>query len=435
MPPKKKKGKAPEKTEEQKDEENELDIMTANAKFEKDRNDRLTKEYDLVKKQRAELEIKLTAQKDKQRQIEQTLRREITNEKGLTQQLKEEFAELKAKQDTIVQDHDKIVQQIKADHKQEIAKKDAEYLSLKGQYSKIAEFKQKRDKYMKDLEEKENEIKKLKRKQDFITVELESRHLEETQRLNKKMNALVTETKDGMLAMTKNQLHATTKRTIQENENMSNELLFQTREMETIMKQNNQLKTSNKELKRRIELLDEEQKLMVKRSTFYQKMNKRLTERLKELEQKNQTQKRKETSGITLDRARRIAQEMEMMQNHIIKLEEAYEQAKRELAMTQIELEATRRTSEKILSLQDEGTTFLLACMQDAKLRLAEKKGGSIPDKLGHLDLEDREAMLEMLLEKLNKDRPQSSPNASAKYTAFPPIAGASRRRNPNSMT
>jgi len=59
---------------------------------------------------------------------------------------------------------------------------------------------------------------------------------------------------------------------------------------------------------------------------------------------------RRESTGITLDRARRIAQEMEMMQNHIVKLEEAYEQAKRELAMTQIELEATRRTSEKILS-------------------------------------------------------------------------------------
>eukprot|EP00469_Lotharella_globosa_P001387 CAMPEP_0167801062 /NCGR_PEP_ID=MMETSP0111_2-20121227/18168_1 /TAXON_ID=91324 /ORGANISM="Lotharella globosa, Strain CCCM811" /LENGTH=409 /DNA_ID=CAMNT_0007696571 /DNA_START=116 /DNA_END=1345 /DNA_ORIENTATION=+ len=409
--------------------------MTANAKYAKDRNDRLTKDYEQVKKQRAELEIKLSAQKDKQREIEQTLRREITTEKGLTTQLKEQYRELKAKQDTIIQDHDKRVQQIQADHKQEIAKKDAEYLSLKGQYSKIAEFKQKRSKYMKDLEEKENEIKKLKRKQDFITVELESRHLEETQRLNKKMNALVTETKDGMLAMTKNQLHATTKRTIQENENMSNELLFQTREMEIIMKQNNQLKSSNKELKRRIELLDEEQKLMVKRSTFYQKMNKRLTERLKELEQKKHSQTRKESTGITLDRARRIAQEMEMMQNHIVKLEEAYEQAKRELAMTQIELEATRRTSEKILSLQDEGTTFLLACMQDAKVRLAEKKGGTMPDKFGHLNPKDREAMLEMLLQKLNKDQPQSSQNTTPKHTAFPPIIGASRRRNPNSMT
>jgi len=214
---------------------------------------------------------------------------------------------------------------------------------------------------------------------------------------------------------------------------MSNELHFQTREMELIMKQNDKLVTSNKELKRRIELLDEEQKLMVKRSNFYQKMNKRLTERLKEMEHKGQAQKKKEASGFSLPRMRKIAEEMEMMQNHIRKLESAYEQAKRELAMTQIELEATRRTSEKLLSLQDEGTTFLLACMQDAKLKLAEKKGEGPPEKLGELSRADRGAMLEMLLEKLNKGRPQSRKDVSGKSVGFPPIKTI-RRRDPNML-
>lgn len=90
MPPKKKKSKAPEKSEEQKNEDNEIEILSASVNYERSRNERcistvsrhvhfskvdrrLTKEYDAIKRHNHELEIKLSAQSDKKRQIGKVL--------------------------------------------------------------------------------------------------------------------------------------------------------------------------------------------------------------------------------------------------------------------------------------------------------------------------------------------------------------------------
>lgn len=219
---------------------------------------------------------------------------------------------------------------------------------------------------------------------------------------------------------------------------MSNELQYQTRETETIIRQNFNLQNQNKELKRKIELLDEEQRLLVKRTTFYQKMNKRLDDKLRELEQRAQKSTKKEVTPKNLEISVKVAEEMELMQRHIVKLEEAYESAKHELALTHAELQRIKDASNNILNLQDEGRTFLLNCMQEAKEKFAEVKKipvESIP--LGGLGSKDREQVLQILLDKLNYGSPNRSSRSKVKSTAFPPIVqyGSARWKNPNSMT
>ena len=62
------------------------------------------------------------------------------------------------------------------------------------------------------------------------------------------------ETKANLLKMTDNQLDTTTKRTIAENEQMSSELAWQSKETEKLIRRNDKLIGENSSLKRELSL-------------------------------------------------------------------------------------------------------------------------------------------------------------------------------------
>ena len=64
--------------------------------------------------------------------------------------------------------------------------------------------------------------------------DLERKHVQEKDRLKKEMLLKLRETKANLLKMTDNQLDTTTKRTIAENEQMSSELAWQSKETEKV---------------------------------------------------------------------------------------------------------------------------------------------------------------------------------------------------------
>lgn len=66
-----------------------------------------------------------------------------------------------------------------------------------------------------------------KRQHAVHVSELERRNVSEKNRLKKEMLRKVKETKLSLLAMTEDQLHTTTKRTIMENEQITTELHYQ----------------------------------------------------------------------------------------------------------------------------------------------------------------------------------------------------------------
>ena len=62
----------------------------------------------------------------------------------------------------------------------------------------------------------------------------------------------IKETKLSLLAMTEDQLHTTTKRTIMENEQMTIELQYQSKETEKLLVQNEKLKEENASMRRQV---------------------------------------------------------------------------------------------------------------------------------------------------------------------------------------
>jgi len=411
---------------------NWIDALELDKRHDRDRIEVMRKSYFELQNSNEELTKQLVEKEIKLQDIEKDLKKELEAEKTKNSEMKDAFDKEKYVKNKEIKELNEKIRNLKEEHRRKDNTAEDKYRELKQQYSKVECFKENMEKTEAEMKEKDMEIARLKKKQSLIILDLETRYIESKEDLRADMQANFDKKLLDLQARTQNQLHATTKRTIQENENMSNELHFQTRETERIIKQNDKLLKSNKELKIQIELLNEEQRILVQRSNFYKKMNKRISEKLHE---KTVVKKKGPESG-PIEKMKRMVQEIDMLRNHVEKLESAYDASQGELLVTQNELEQTRKASEKILDLQDEGTTFLLACLQDSKLSLADKNGKNKPEKLNDLEMEDREALLKMLLQKLNRNGGGMIPGVKMMpkdNVSFPPIT--SSLRNPNSMT
>ena len=104
----------------------------------------------------------------------------------------------------------------------------------------------------------------------------------EKDRIKKEYLIKIKETKQNLLSMTEDQLHSTTKRTIMENEQMTTELQYQSRETERLLRMNTKLRAENKKLKRSVELTEEAGREYAKKTHFYQKLIKKLHEKIQD---------------------------------------------------------------------------------------------------------------------------------------------------------
>merc|ERR1719161_3520742 len=98
----------------------------------------------------------------------------------------------------------------------------------------------------------------------------------EIDQLKKEMLQKIRETRDTLRLKTRDQLDATTKRTIMENEQMTTELHFQSRETEKLLDKNAQLTESNRQLKRNLLIHKELEAELARRTHVYQKLIRKL---------------------------------------------------------------------------------------------------------------------------------------------------------------
>ena len=84
------------------------------------------------------------------------------------------------------------------------------------------------------------------------------------------MHTRIQSTKQFMMKLTDNQLEMTTKRTIMENEQMSAEMAYQSRQTNKILSRNSTLETQKADLKRSLALSRDTENELAKRNTVYQ---------------------------------------------------------------------------------------------------------------------------------------------------------------------
>ena len=203
--------------------------------------------------EKGELLGELDRQKDNQKEIFQYLNGELAKKTDEIVALEERLAEKTDELESLLRDHGHAIQEQKdaSDH---------EAVRLKGE---IAEYREKLEKsrFIEIKETLEAQLQEKKRlledgaKEHATHVsDLERKHVQEKDRLKKEMLLKLRETKAKLLQMTDSQLDSTTKRTIAENEQMSNELAWQSRETEKLIRRNDKLLAENAALKRELSL-------------------------------------------------------------------------------------------------------------------------------------------------------------------------------------
>ena len=202
-------------------------------------------------------------------------------------------------------------------------------------------------------------------------ADLERKHVQEKDRLKKEMLHKLRETKANLLKLTDNQLDTTTKRTIAENEQMSSELAWQSKETEKLIKKNNQLVAEIGSLKLELSLNRQTESEMAKKVNAYQKTIQALMNKLSSMGAEQEAELLRRTA-LTEDADRERTESL----NERAHLSQELEQAQALLAASQEEVARLReqlRDMEakhaNVLLLQDDAVKFTLQCLEDMRTK------------------------------------------------------------------
>lgn len=94
----------------------------------------------------------------------------------------------------------------------------------------------------------------------------------------------IKETKANLLAMNDEQLQTTTRLTILQNQQLTTELEYQSKQCEQLLFRNNKMKEKIDALTRDVQIHQDVEKELAKRSHYSQKIIKRLKDRVRDLE-------------------------------------------------------------------------------------------------------------------------------------------------------
>ena len=140
----------------------------------------------------------------------------------------------------------------------------------------LQEFKRQKTQIESELRRTKLELSEAKQYHKSEIARLDRRNVQEKEKLKKEMLLKIKETKQSLLHMTEDQLHTTTKRTIMENEQMTTELQYQSKETEKVLRRVSKTMAKNKKLEREIMLFKDKDAEYARKTHFYQKLIKKL---------------------------------------------------------------------------------------------------------------------------------------------------------------
>lgn len=320
----------------------------------------------------------------------------------LTDELEQKTAEFSSELERTNADWQRQVDELK----EQIQDQEEELFSLK-------DYKENKEKIEATMVLLEQHLKEEKEGRQNDIDQLERKMFHEKERIKKEFLIKIKETKQNLLSMTEDQLHTTTKRTIMENEQMTAELQYQSRETERLLQMNTQLRAQNKKLKQSVELTEEAGREYAKKTHFYQKLIKKLHEKIQNQDEYGEESLRKGTRGDlrrknrtgidsengsmlapTIGRSQSKRRQTSMADERIVKdlrskvasLEMDLNQVCSELGATRRQLERVSMGRQQSLSsadskYADETPTyqnlldFLVVSLKDAKANAIEEPG------------------------------------------------------------
>eukprot|EP00239_Pterosperma_sp_CCMP1384_P004132 CAMPEP_0197853914 /NCGR_PEP_ID=MMETSP1438-20131217/23662_1 /TAXON_ID=1461541 /ORGANISM="Pterosperma sp., Strain CCMP1384" /LENGTH=510 /DNA_ID=CAMNT_0043468489 /DNA_START=481 /DNA_END=2010 /DNA_ORIENTATION=- len=406
MPPKKDKAEPKKPAEEPEPDDEEKEMMERELVIGhlKNKLSKYLDKTDHLSGENVRLSDELETQKINLKDINEFLTNELKAKEISHAALEQRVAQLEADLELAQQSFNKQVEDLKAEFLQ---KEDAlrdEISAYEGKLHELKEFQEKKAQLEQELLEIKALLDKERREHEERISDLERKAVQEKDRLKKEMALKIKETKANMMKLTDNQLETTTKRTIMENEQMSSELAYQSRQTEKLLQKNEKLLNENASMKRSIELCKQTEGELAKRNHVYQKTIKTLLAKLKQQD----AAKREDEEELSrqVDYSQDLHEKLKSLEEEVNAKQDDFDALSREHDRKKADVEAFQ-------TQQDETAKFLIACLQDVKQQIItvvreQREDGSepeitvMPGRLDELSLEQRERALSYLLEKLH---------------------------------
>jgi len=302
---------------------------------------------------------------------------------------------------------------LKADYDKLISGLEERMRKLKKKLDDLHDFQAHKEVVESELKSARSDLRFEKSDREQKEAFLERRFLSERERLKKEMLRKIRETKLRLLAMTEDQLHTTTKRTIMENEQMTIELQYQSKETEKLLTQVEQVKSENRQLQRQIELHQKTEKMLATRTHFLQRLVDQFNDQKKKEENRLNAEK---DHNRELQEQQKFHKNEELRQAKVFARKECQAQIKSQAAeIRRLKGEVLRSHDRlnSLLQIQDDSITFIWTCLESVRADLEEESKGTTREKgetteipkrtpLAALDKKQRERVLSLLFSKLN---------------------------------
>lgn len=368
------------------------------------------------------LEEELEQQKLNLRDINEFLTNELKARSLTTSAMEGKVMELYHQIDELQRRHEETMGKLRKDAERQIEALEGHIKDYERKARTAQEFLERKDYLEGELTQARETLEKKVKDYEQLLTDMDRQHIQDREKWKRETAQKIKETKIQMMKLTDNQLEMTTKRTIMENEQMSIELAYQSRQTEKLLHKNQTVMEENSDLRRQLELSRQTEEELAKRNNVYQKTIKSLLTKLKE-----QGAAQEENGDLVSSLEERIS-DLEG-QLHLSSLQQ--EELQHQLTLEKSRLKERQALLNAWTSKSDQAVSFLMTCLEDVKDKIVsvEGPGGGgegdewdngphfkfgvsetvmndlpsvVPGRLDDLNAEQRERVLSHLLERLN---------------------------------
>jgi len=395
------------------------------------------------------LEYDLLTQKEDQVDIFTYLNTELSKRVEQVASLENQIQAMALAQEKWENETQEEFAQIRHDHEHIIGELERKITDYKAELTDLQDFTKHKNALEKKLKNVEAELGQEHDKHMISLTDLERKHSQDREKIKRDYHERLEADKSELLLKISKQLEFSTRRTMQENDMMTSELLYQNKQTEKIVKGNDQFQSAQLAMKREMELLKQAEEQLVKKNQKFQKTIKLLQIKLSA----------HQTDSVRLDSiqndeyrntqidARETVDTIAVLNEKISAMRHKQVLALKEKDAIKAGLEESRCEVKRLRELRDEAQQFLFECLSDAKtefnVQLSEKTKDwkpeeALPWSLKGLSKVGREALLEYLLTRMGGTHlldKRSGRNSGMKVRGNSPADGRASRSGPLSKT
>ena len=227
-----------------------------------------------------ELKARLKKQETDQKDIHEYLTKSLDENYKSAEELKDELEQLQRSSRDMEKSLRNELRESRESHAKDLRRLEHDVMERDMKLTELNTFAREKEAIEANVETLRDDLQKERAARVRDCRELERRNVREKERLKKEMLIKIKETKQNLLAKTEEQLDATTKRTIMENEHIVTELHYQSKESDRVSKTNDAMRSEIARLTRECELSDTKIQEVTKRMRKYERLSKSLEERL-----------------------------------------------------------------------------------------------------------------------------------------------------------